>query len=464
MVQDVKIDTRTTGSRHLFRQLTSAGSRWLIPIILVLASLGMSWTVTSFHDDEFSPNQEWTYLDYLEKLPDQGFIHPGEQLGAGQLNRIACDGIRDLGPVGTACDAVSDDLSSFPQQGINTAASYSPLYFATTLLPATAIAAVTGLDLLQSARYTGGLWLAGTMILFFGVFRSFRVPSAAILGLGMAYIGSPLAWWTYTYISTDAPTAAVALGALWAARRVIDGSTRSWVLVLISVLGVLFSVTNLLAVGLVVMYLLISAFTRVRTRRQNGAASWMPNGTEARLLKTAAASAVAALFAQAIWLAIRSTTAVGPSPGEGSPVALGAHEVGRLTVLTIRDTLMSTSTIAGSSENSYKIPGYLIDPLSWICIVGVIGGIIFLTSRSRDSALTIATAVACTMFVPILAVSLSQVQGAYFAVPAGYGAPLVASMLLSAGLLIKNPWAAYAIVAYGVVLVSYVISSASLLA
>ena len=441
-----------------------SSARWLIPVILVLASLGMSWTVTAFHSEAFSPRDEWVYLDYLEKLPDQGFIHQGEEIGTGPLSRMACDGVRDYGPMGTACDASTGDLSSFPQQGINTADIYTPLYFATTLVPATAIAAVTGLDLLQAARYTGGLWLAGTMVLLSGLFRSFRVPSVAILGLGLAYIGSPLAWWTYTYISTDAPTLAFAAGALWVARRVIEGTTRPWILVALSVVGVLFKVTNILTVGLVVLYLLITAIRDILRRKRNTKALWRPTRAETRLIVAAAASAVAALVSQMIWLIIRSMSAVGPSPDQGNLGILGVHELGRLAVMTIPDTLMSNSTITGSGDNSYKIPGYIVDPLSWICIVGVVGGLIFLSSRSREPALNIATAIACTLFIPVLAIALSQVQGTYFALPARYGAPLAASMLLGAGLLINNRWASYAVLLYGGLLVTYVISNAASLA
>ena len=437
--------------------------RWIVPALLVLASLAMSWTVTAYHADAFSPRDEWVYLDYLNKIPHQGFIHQGEVIGQDPRTRMACDGVRDYGPMGPACGGPLTDLALFPQQAVNTADIYTPLYFAVTRAAAGVIQVVTGHDLFHSARLVGGLWLAGTMLLFSGLLRSYRVPAMVILGVGLAFIGSPLAWWTYTYISTDAPTFAFGVAGLWIATSVLKRTLSGWWLVLVAIIAVLFKVTNLLTIGLLAVFIASAVFSEIHAHRR-AAGRWLrPSAADFRPVVVASIAVVLSILAQVLWLFVRSASAVGPSPSQGNLGAFGLSELGRLAVMTIPNTIVSNSTITGSGLNSYQIPTFIVAPLGWFCIVAVVAALWHPLSSSHQRTLAFATAVATVLFVPALALALAQSQGTYFALPARYGAPLLAPILLVGALLITNRWAIHALLAYSATLVAYVLLTASVL-
>jgi hypothetical protein len=453
---------RMSGS--LLQTFARGAGRFLVPLLLVAAALGTVWTVTAAHSEVFSPRDEWVYLDYLNKLPQQGFIHQGEVVGPDPRARMACFGVRDYGPMGPPCGSDYSDLAAFPQQAINTADIYTPLYFVVTRVAAGGIQLVTGQDLFHSARLTGGLWLAASMLLFYGMMRSFRVSRGAILGLGLAFIGSPLAWWTYTYISTDAPTFLIGVAGLWIAHTFLRGNTPAWAVVAFSVGAVLFKTTNLLSVALIAFYLLLEvARKRWRSKTESGRRTW-PRGAELKTLIVAAASVVFGGLAQVSWLAVRALTAVGPSPDQGNLSSFGPGEMGRLALMTIPDTIISNSTINPSGANSYQIPEFIVLPLSWICIIAVVGSFWNLRSRSEQAPLVTAIAFAAVVFVPALAFALAHSQGVYYPLPARYGAPLMASILLVGGFALKNRWARGAVIGYGAALVIYVILQAPILA
>lgn len=438
--------------------------RFLVPLLLVVASLGMAWTVTAAHSESFSPRDEWVYLDYLNKLPQQGFIHQGELIGPDPRARMACFGVRDYGPMGPPCGSDYSNLDSYPQQAINTADIYTPLYFVVTRAAAAGIQVVTGQDLFHSARLTGGLWLAGSMLMFYGMMRSFRVSRSAILGLGLAFIASPLAWWTYTYISTDAPTFLIGVAGLWIAHAFVRERAAAWTVVAFSAVAVLFKTTNLLSVALIALYLLLEvAWKRWRGWKESGRWSW-PRGAELKTIFVAVGSVLLGGLAQVGWLAVRALTAVGPSPDQGNLSSFGLGEMGRLAMMTIPDAIISNSTINPSGANSYQIPEFLVAPLSWICIIAVVGSFWQLRSRSAQAALVSAIAFAAVVFVPALAFALAHSQGAYYPLPARYGAPLVASILLAGGFVLENRWARGAVIGYGAALVIYVILQAPVLA
>lgn len=180
--------------------------RYGVPALLLLAALIMCVIVTLSHSNQISPIDEWVYLDYLYKLPADAIALQGEAIGQQALQQMSCEGVKPYGAMGAPCGSdYESQRALYPQDGLTSADAYTPVYFALTWFAGKAIQAVTSLGEVPSLRLTGFLWLAGGLIAFYLLMRAMRVPKLAILALGLIFIATPFAWWTYTYVNTDAP-------------------------------------------------------------------------------------------------------------------------------------------------------------------------------------------------------------------------------------------------------------------
>jgi len=435
-----------------------------VPIVLVIAAFCMSGYVAIQHSQEFSPVDEWVYTDYLIKLPTEGVVHEGEAVGQEALGLMACDGVTPYGPMGQPCGTAHYQHSRFPFGGITSADAYTPAYFALTALFGKAVHQAFGINQLTAWRLSGGVWLAIAMVLLFAVLRRFGVPRLAGLALGLAVIASPFSWWTYSYISTDAPSLAFGLLLLLFA---IDGVARRrslWWLVPISVVAVAFKVTNLLGVGLSVIYVLVAwVLARVRQRRsdaQSGYDSFERTDTSVRVALAAGAAAVAGLATQVCWMAIRAALAVGTPASQGIGVPLSARELASQITNFLPGTIVANVDISGSTGVAYDIPQFITAPLSWLCVTGVLGCLAIVRLRSREAPIVLAAAIGALLFAPLLTIMLRLVSGSYFPLPPRYGAPVLGAMLLCAGILIRSRIAIYLVLAYAVALYAFVLVTA----
>ncbi|MGX5695894.1 hypothetical protein ACWKWP_06820 [Agromyces soli] len=433
--------------------------RFWVPLALVVVAVGYSSAVTLQHSDAMSPIDEWVYTDYLDKLPVQGVLIPGEEVGPEALNRMACDGVFPYGPMGAACGSSYSDPTVFPFGGITSADPYTPLYFGITRFVGDAIHFVTGVDQLTGWRLTGSLWLAGSMVLFWLLLRQWRVSPAASLGLGLAFIASPFVWWTYTYVSTDAPSFLAGAALLFVTARFIRGTGSVWWIPAIAVVATIFKITNLLGVGLAALYLLIHGLIVLWKRRTDPVSpdagvsgrvttrsSWLP-------IVVAVGTGIVALLAQFSWLrvhaALRPEEAAGAS---GGGMHLGGQELLSQMANFLPGTLTSNVNIAGSTGFALPMPGFALTPLSWLTIAGVIGAFWALRGVTNRSPLVIAIAISAVCFAPALALALYVTTGSYFTLPPRYGASILAGFLLAAGLAMRNRWAAWILIGYSVVL------------
>ena len=121
-----------------------------VPVVLVLAGFTMAATVTANHTEALSPVDEWVYVDYLFKLPTQGFVHQGEEIGLDARAIMACDGVTPFGPMGPSCGSDYSNAAAFPYEGISSADAYTPVYFAETVVGGQMIQSVTGISELSA--------------------------------------------------------------------------------------------------------------------------------------------------------------------------------------------------------------------------------------------------------------------------------------------------------------------------
>jgi hypothetical protein len=444
----------------------SAG-KWLAPVVLVVASLAMSITVTGFHTQALSPVDEWVYIDYLYKLPTQGIIHRGEAIGPEALELIACTGQKGNGLQGPPCQlsSVGDNVDPglFPYAGLQSAYGYTPLYFIPTWVIAKGIQLVSGTDLLTAGRFAGTFWLVGTMLLIYALFREFKVTKTATVAIGLAFIGSPFAWWTYTYISTDIPSVGIATLLLLSARRFITGRWSGWWVVLASVAAVLFKTSNVLAVALTALYLVLHfLFEYIKSRPWKDPQALL-EGVKGRgplgLLTVAAAALLASAATQLLWQAAQTAAAIGPGPDQGISAQLTWQELLAQVANFLPNTL--TSNVVSGNGYAYLIPYGLVVPLSWLCIGGVVGGLLVVKAGSSNRSIAYAVGIASVVSAPLLAVLLQVTAGAYFQLPPRYGAPILVGFLLMAGVIAgKNGFVKWVLTGYGAALVLFVIFTA----
>lgn len=423
---------RATGTRLFIRF-------WAVAILVVV---GFSATVVNvaMNGPSFSPYDEWVYYDYITKVPTEGFVRQGEAIGAPALEAMACNG-DSFGPRGEPCtgpNGTYDRPALYPQQGLTTADLYTPAYFAPTWAVAKVIQFATGVSLLTAARLVGSLWLVAGLIMLYLLCREFKLSKLLTLGLGLGLIGLVWTHYAFSYISTDAPSLVVGSTiALIGARFVKTGRYGGW-LVAASVAGTLLKVTNIFALGAVVVMLVIYAIIR-RGADIDGA---IPRSR--KMIKWAVIAAGSSALAQLIWLIIRRATRVGNGPNQGVSADVTLHSLAGdvFTFFFPRDGINGTSAL----------PILFTAPFVVLVIAGIFGWFINSRGWTLNRAWSIATAASFTLFGPLLALSMQVVLGTGAPVSPRYGEPLAPLSLVAVGMLVRNSLTEWLILANGAAL------------
>lgn len=422
------------------RKVLRWARRAWVPLALVAASLAMSISVTVQHSEQFSPLDEWVYYDYVVKIPTQFVVRQGEDISEPALQAMACNG-DSFGPRGEPCtgkDGVYDEPELYPQEGRTSADIYTPLYFAATWLMAQVVQFFTGLDLLVAARLTGFVWLASGVLALYAVARELRIRKSVAFGLGMIVIGSVTSRYAYTYITTDAPSFVMGAALLLMTLRFLKSKSSGWWLVPLAALAVLFKVTNIFAVGLVALILLIHAIVRLRERPR------LPGNppSPGKILTVTSVMILASVGSEVVWLAIRSAIRVAPQPDQGLGVPLSKTGIAQQLATFLQ------------FETPSALDSALMLPFGLLAIGGVVG--LFLASErwGFERSLSIATAVAAIVFAPILLVAMNVVLGSSFPVISRYNASILPAFLLAIGLLARNRTSMTIVSLYGVGLVT----------
>jgi hypothetical protein len=418
-----------------------------VPIVLVCVASVSGGIVTANHSDQLAPFDEWVYYDYVLKVPTQGIVRTGEYIGHDALEAMACDG-DSFGPRGEACNNVQDIYSNYPQQGKTSADLYTPLYFGITWVLGKAVQFATGSEFLTAARATGIFWLVGGLLVFYKLLELLKVQRVVSLGLGLAIIGAPTTFWANTYISTDAPVFLIGSALLLAGVGAVMGRTSPWWLVPIAIVGILFKVTTVLALGLVALFIVLFVLASRKT---------LERIRTVHLLSATAVAVAGALVAQVGWLVLRSRLAVAPGPDQGLATDfLWRNIVGQLSLF------LNPGALGGGYDPLLRLPAVLGQPLVLLTVAGVVAFACMKHSGALERSLAIATMVAATVFAPLLAVSMYFVLGDVFPVIARYAIALLPALFVAAAMIVKNVAAQWIVVAYGGILVVTVTTCAVL--
>lgn len=436
----VTVPTSSTTASGFRARGTRLFLRFWAVALLVIVGFSATAINVAVNGPSFSPYDEWVYYDYITKVPTEGFVRQGEAIGAPALEAMACDG-DTFGPRGEPCtgpNGTYDRPSLYPQQGLTTADLYTPAYFAPTWAAAKVIQFATGMSLLTAARLVGSLWLVAGLIMLYLLCREFKLSKVLTLGLGLGVIGQIWAHYAFSYISTDAPSlVAGSTIAFLGARFVKTGRYAGW-LVAASIAGTLLKVTNIFAVGVVVVTLVIYAIVRRRAQIDADIPS------SRKMITWAVIAAGSSALAQLVWLVIRRATRVGNGPDQGVSADVTLHGLAAnvFTFFFPRDGISGTS----------PLPILYTAPFVIIVIAGIFGWFINTRGWSLDRAWSIATAAAFTLFAPLLAVTMQIVLGTGAPVSPRYGEPLAPMSLVAVGMVVRNSLSEWLILAYGAVL------------
>lgn len=411
-------------------------------IVLALASTGFVASEVVSHD-QISPFDEYVYLDYLAKVPTQGIVRSGDETGEVARNEISCRGVLNYGAYGEGCNSGShDDDATYPYNGRTGADIYAPLYFGITWAVAQPLTWL-GIGLLDAGRLVGALWLSlGTMGVFL-LLRLLRVNRMVALGLSLGVIATPAVLWATTYVSTDAPTLAVAAGmgclAVCVARRRIN---IAW-LPSVGILAVLFKVQNLAAVGVaaaaIVFFVLLES---LRVRRQRSVGRMAVGVLRDNRVIAAIASVLLGVAAQAAWMSVRAWATI---RGEEAAVVDSIRLPLSATGL-VNEAFRFFQAVGATDAAPGAVGALAVGVLSFLAIAAVVG--ILAEAKSHPSshiAVALATLLCGLLMGPALAVAVTGTVGFYFPLPVRYGLVLLPSFILTIGLFLSRftrigPW------------------------
>lgn len=424
-----------------------AAQRW-VSIVLVLVAAVYGGAVTVLHDDTVSPIDEVVYLDYAYKVWDQGVVHQGEQFGEDVAQVVACENVIPFGDLGQVCGADAVHLAGMPNQGITTGAAYTPVYFWSVRLIGDPIHAITGLSDVTSWRLSGVFWLVGTILVLVPLLRRAGVAPLATLTLGLLFVASPFAWWTYTYLSTDASVVLFGAASLLVAMEAVRGRTSLWWLLPLAIIGPIFKITNLLVLGLILLYVGLSAFARRGASASNAdrrplTILWMP----------ALAAVAAAATVQIVWMRVVPLLAVSDTAvDQGVSTDLSGTELIRLMLAGISGPI-THNPFAGFSSS--PLASQIATPLSWLLLAAVIGGVMSVSLKSPDAPIMWSVAISSLFALPALGIVMWALTQSYFDLPARYGAGLIPGALLAAGLMLQNRVAIIIALFYAAILIAF---------
>ncbi|WP_345064668.1 hypothetical protein [Leifsonia kafniensis] len=416
-------------------------------VILLFASVAFV-SINVAEQKPISPLDEYVYLDYLSKVPTQGFVRNGEETGDVARHEISCRGVAIYGLYGTGCDTSSTSPdSTFPYEGHTGASIYTPAYFAVTWVLAQPFV-WAGMGLLDAGRLVGVVWLSLGTCLTYVLLRRLRAPAPIALGLVLATIATPAIYWATAYISTDAPTLAVSAGLGLVALAVARGRAHWAWFAAASAVAVLFKVQNIAAVGVCALALTVSALVSFWPQRGTPHPVREVTGSLIRspLVRAGIIAGVAAVGAQIVWLVIRARAAL--------PVADDVQIDSTQLPLSVSALVTESFKFLGAVGGAGIAPGAigtLVITLLSLLSVGAIVAILFRPRPNQNAETIIAgsTLVVAVLLGPALILGTGLVAGYYVPLTERYGLALLPAFLACIGFLFSGRSRAFGSVVAG---------------
>ncbi|TFD53384.1 hypothetical protein E3T46_03455 [Cryobacterium sp. Hh11] len=427
--------TSTDASTTELRTHRFSVADWLICLGLVMASLVVGLVHVPQHQ-QISPIDEFVYIDYLAKVSTEGVVERGEETGDYAREYFACHGVSMYTePQPALCFGPNfAEDSQYPFGGVTSADLYTPLYFGTTWLMVQPIQWAGVQDLAQAGRYAGSIWLAFALVFMFAALRRIGISRWVGLGLGLLLAGSLPAYWSHTFVSTDAT--ALPAGAVMLYLAIVFMQTRrfGWLLISASAIVTLFKLQNLTAVAAVALGLVVYAGVEWFGRSDLRVKERILRAVKDRRTVVAVSAVVAGIFVQAVWTVIRSVIAVGPAPDQ-----LVSEPIGFRALISEMFKFFPNAVNGATAPQSLGVNGVIVASLfAIIAVAGVLGLIASGDRRSWGFSLAVGTLVVSLVAGPALAVANLATSGFYFSLPSRYGLALVPMFVCCAALLFSQ--------------------------
>ena len=430
-------DTSTAGRLKKLLQVIAA------PLILLIASIG--FVSANANHAQMSLWDEYVYIDYLSKVPEQGIVRQGEMTGELAREYYSCIGVGVFGKIAPDnCQTNSFEADSdYPFGGKTSADAYTPLYFAVTWVVAQPFMWITGGDLVDGGRLAGSFWLAGAAIFFFYGLRRFRLSKTIAYAASLLLIASPAAWAANTFVSTDAPAMLAGASLMYFGLRFVQSGKGSAFLIAISVLSVAFKLQNFMAVVATALFLLLMYVTR--NRSQETLPGVQDRSGKKKLLWTVVSMLVLPIIFQALWTVTARAIAVGPGSDAGDPSEFG------ITSLIKESFRFYGSVNFGIIVPADAVVGWTLAKLStWLITAGIIAIIAIEPRFSYRYSYALASLATLFLAGPALALAIKLMQGYYFELPPRYGLSMFPiALAMAAALFDKKVETRFALLAIG---------------
>lgn len=402
-----------------------SGQYWVLGFLIVATML----SYRARYAATMSPFDEATYLDSILSLPDNMIAQRGEFYGDDIREKFACDGVYYFGTSGPPCGGDYSEVERFPQYGKNTADAYTPIFFWVTWVFAR-VFSIFGIDIMVGARLVMIIYGTAAFLVLYKTMRMLNVPIAVGYTTIAFALTSPFVWWTYTFVTTDSTVLLIGALALFVTIRFLQGAGSLWPLVAVGVLGMALKITNILAIGLagliVLMYVAFERFSSDSSAQKLPLRSWLVPGL---------VSVFAALGTHVTWEVIRHLIALGDSPDQG--ISMERNTIGEL--INQAQSGFGSLVSNGHGESISSPFSFLISRfLVFLIIAAVIGMMLKKPASQLEFSLAWATGIAAVIFLPILFIIVQRLV-LPFSIPARYAAAILPAMFLCVGLSIR--WA-----------------------
>lgn len=438
-----------------------ARPRWALAALLAIVGIALSFVAVHVESyTRLSPVDELSHLDYLFRSPT--VLAPGDKVQQLAMYEQACRGVDAPGFDPVLCDRNHRyEVSAYQEKGFNTAATNTPVYYATTRAVAEVVEALTpARTLFVAGRLTSGVWLALGLVLTYLAGRRAGVRPAPLLAVLALLPASPAILYPSATVTPDSMGllcgALVVLVALAWERR--PDRLRTALLVLVCVVVPAVKLTNIVVVAALALYLVLN---RRRATAADRAAAPAPDAGDAGEVAPTPAEAydpepaptltgrrrwgVTALAAGAALVSSGAWTVISNSRNHADPNDV-PDMVKRFTVTEFPWSGLLDSSLVMVQPLSSPWVGvgtasllfFTTTVVSLVLFGGTVAAALFSTATPR------ATLAARAMLAAAVVVSLGLVvmgyvtASQYFALPARYGAALVAPMVVVTAAMMRS--------------------------
>jgi hypothetical protein len=413
---DEKVDARSGRWRRVLRVLPYA--------LIILGCVGL----TTFHVwayPKLGPIDEQAHIDYIFKVRDGHIPQANELMGQKALAEEACRGF-DSAYVPPPCQTDGGKYApeSFQFGGVSAAAGHSPYYYAVTVIVATPISWLPGIEsFITAVRIATGLWLAAAFCLLYWLTVS-AGGSRMIAAFTLTFLACMPQ--VIHASSTVNPDATALLGGALVLAAVVRRWPR-WLLLVIVAMVMLFKATNVLAVLAGALLLFIENFRAIDQKARSLRSTLRAAVNPALMVIVGGAASVA-------WSTIVKLRTL-PEPASYVPIPGTAPTLTGLMVDFFPPTLNPPFAPFFVQSEPYIALAGLGDRLIMAIAVG---GALLLSSKVLANRIAWVGLVGMIVGPTVIMLSIWVGAGALYGPPSRYGISLVPFLIVPLMLVTRS--------------------------